>query len=121
VRRPIAVAWRSIFVTAEPTPNPESVMFTPEEQEVLGSGLKTMQFTNKYDAQALADSPLAAAIFKVKGVSEVFLAARHVTVTKTPAAAWSMIEPNVELVISQFYAAGLTAVKEGVIERQRAA
>eukprot|EP00440_Ansanella_granifera_P010235 gb/GFBE01011102.1/.p1 GENE.gb/GFBE01011102.1/~~gb/GFBE01011102.1/.p1 ORF type:complete len:228 (+),score=59.43 gb/GFBE01011102.1/:1-684(+) len=111
-----STAWRSIFVTAEPTPNPDSVMFYPDERNVLGDGTKTLRFSNKYDTN---DSPLAAAIFKVKGVSEVLLASKHVTVTKTPAADWSLMQPNLELVISQFYAAGLQALREGVAEREK--
>ncbi|CAK9028345.1 unnamed protein product [Durusdinium trenchii] len=61
-----------------------------------------------------SDSPLAAAIFKVKGVNEVLLAAKHVTVTKTPSSDWNLLQPNLELVISQFYAAGLEALRDGV-------
>merc|ERR1719401_639194 len=89
-------------------------MFHPGSKSVLGDGTKTIRFSNKYDT---ADSPLAAAIFKVKGVSEVMLAGKHVTVTKTAAVDWDVIQPNVELVIGQFYAAGLKPVKEGVVER----
>eukprot|EP00434_Breviolum_minutum_P025299 symbB.v1.2.022352.t1/scaffold1977.1/size96879/7 len=103
---------RSIVVIAEQTPNPDSIMFYPDERDVLGDGTKTMRFSNKYETN---DSPLAAAIFKVKGVNEVLLAAKHVTVTKTPASDWSLLQPNLELVISQFYAAGLEALRDGVV------
>merc|ERR1719499_1613483 len=89
-------------------------MFYPGQKDVLGDGTKTKKFSNKYDT---GDSPLAAAIFKVKGVNEVLLAARHITVTKNPSLDWDIIQPNVELVIGQFYAAGLRAVREGVVER----
>jgi len=93
-------------------------MFYPDSRSVLGDGTKTKKFSNKYDT---TDSPLAAAIFKVKGVSEVMLASRHVTVTKTPSVDWDLVQPNVELVIGQFYAAGLKVVKDGVVERDNAA
>jgi len=109
---------RNVSVSAEPTPNPDSVMFYPDSRSVLGKGTKTISFGNKYDT---ADSPLAAAIFKVKGVSEVLLASQHVTVTKTSKVQWDLIQPNVELVIGQFYAAGLKVVKDGVVEREKAA
>uniref|UniRef100_A0A7S4V5N5 Scaffold protein Nfu/NifU N-terminal domain-containing protein n=1 Tax=Alexandrium monilatum TaxID=311494 RepID=A0A7S4V5N5_9DINO len=110
-----SVARRSIAVSSEPTPNPDSVMFYPSNRAVLGEGTKTLTFGNKYST---GDSPLAAAIFKVKGVNEVLLASHHVTVTKTAGLDWGFIQPNVELVISQFYAAGLKAVKDGVVERE---
>eukprot|EP00419_Tripos_fusus_P039845 CAMPEP_0172769090 /NCGR_PEP_ID=MMETSP1074-20121228/185983_1 /TAXON_ID=2916 /ORGANISM="Ceratium fusus, Strain PA161109" /LENGTH=173 /DNA_ID=CAMNT_0013604599 /DNA_START=159 /DNA_END=680 /DNA_ORIENTATION=- len=77
----------------------------------------TKKFSNKYETD---DSPLAAAIFKVRGVSEVMLGSNHVTVTKKQTMDWELIQPNVELVISQFYAAGLKAVRDGVMEREAA-
>jgi len=121
--RAAGVGWavcrpRHISVRAEPTPNPDSVMFHPGSEAVLGEGTKTIKFTNKYET---ADSPLAAAIFKVRGVSEVMLASRHVTVTKAPNLEWDLIQPNVELVIGQFYATGLQVVKDGVAERDESA
>jgi Fe-S cluster biogenesis protein NfuA len=117
-----AAGWRvarsrHIAVTSEATPNPDSVMFFPASRAVLGEGTQTISFTNKY---ATTDSPLAAAIFKVKGVAEVLLAAKHVTVRKNPNMDWELIQPNVELVIGQFYAAGLKVVKDGVVQKNPA-
>eukprot|EP00927_Polykrikos_kofoidii_P068343 TRINITY_DN63717_c0_g1_i1.p1 TRINITY_DN63717_c0_g1~~TRINITY_DN63717_c0_g1_i1.p1 ORF type:complete len:283 (-),score=47.22 TRINITY_DN63717_c0_g1_i1:120-854(-) len=102
-------------VSAEPTPNPESIMFHPGGHQVLGRGIKTISYTNKFETK---DSPLADAIFKIRGVSEVLLAAEHVTVTKKSEANWEMLEPNVQLVIGQFFAAGLEPVRPGVKERE---
>merc|ERR1719409_669036 len=113
-----AVPQRCVFVGTEQTPNPESLMFRPETNRVLGSGFKTLKFTNKYDTQ---DSPLASAIFKVRGVSEVLLASEHITVTKSAQAQWTSLQPGVELVISQFFAARLEPVKEHALEREAAA
>eukprot|EP00929_Paragymnodinium_shiwhaense_P103004 TRINITY_DN66277_c0_g1_i1.p1 TRINITY_DN66277_c0_g1~~TRINITY_DN66277_c0_g1_i1.p1 ORF type:complete len:239 (-),score=49.49 TRINITY_DN66277_c0_g1_i1:152-868(-) len=116
-----AASWRCpsrcLFVSAEPTPNPESFIFRPETNRVLGSGFKTMKFTNKYETN---DSPLASAIFKVRGVGQVLLASEHITVTKMPQAQWSALQPSVELVISQFFAARLEPVKEHALERDAA-
>jgi Fe-S cluster biogenesis protein NfuA len=93
-------------------------MFYPDQNTVLGDGIQTIKFTNKYET---SDSPLASAIFKVKGVAEVLLASRHLTVTKTAVADWNLISPNIELVISQFYAAGLPVVKEGIAQKEKSA
>lgn len=109
---------RNVSVVAEATPNPESVIFHPAGKEVLGDGMKTRKFTNKYDTE---DSPLAAVIFKVRGVSEVLLAGHHITVTKGGNLSWELIQPNVELVISQFYAAGLKPLKPEAMERDGSA
>lgn len=109
---------RHISVETEGTPNPESMMFYPGNLPVLGPTGQTIKFSNKYET---GDSPLAAAIFKVKGVNEVLLAAGHITVTKKEGVAWELIQPNLELVISQFYAAGLQVVKDGVVQKETAA
>lgn len=109
---------RGVFVVVEETPNPDSAMFYPQAREVMGPGTKTVKFNNKYDT---SESPLAAALFKVKGVKQVLLAAEHVTVTKQSAYDWDMIQPNIKLVMSQFFAAGLQVIKESAIVREAAA
>jgi len=106
---------RGVFISSTETPNPESVMFQPEKCDVMGAGNKVKTFTNKYETQ---ESPLAAALFKVKGVKEIMLAAEHVTVTKDANVGWELIEPNVQLVMSQFFAAGLQVVRPSSIERE---
>jgi len=106
---------RGISIGTQETPNPESVMFTPEGCSVMGAGNKVKTFSSKYDTQ---DSPLASALFKVKGVKEIMLAAEHVTVTKHPDLDWDLIEPNIQLVMSQFFAAGLQAVRQNAVERE---
>merc|ERR1719486_921174 len=93
-------------------------MFKPDGNDVVGSGNKTKVYSNKYDTN---DSPLAAALFKVKGVKEIMLAAEHVTVTKDQNIDWMLVEPNITLVMSQFFAAGLQAVKQSAIEREEKA
>lgn len=40
---------------------------------------------------------------QIHGVDKVLLAARHATVTKSPETDWEMLQPNVELVMSQFF------------------
>jgi len=107
---------RGVFVTTESTPNPESVMFRPGECDVLvgGGGVTTMAFKSKHET---LDSPLASALFKVHGVSEVMLASHHVTVTKKSGSTWDVLQPNVELVMSQFFAAGLQPLREGVAQK----
>lgn len=102
-------------MTTSETPNPDSMMFRPDDHDVMGSGNKTKVFSNKFDTN---DSPLAAALFKVKGVKEIMLAADTVTVTKTSNIDWMFVEPNIQLVMSQFFAAGLQAVKLSAIERE---
>lgn len=106
---------RSVFIIAESTPNPESIMFYPQGNEVLGLGAKTKTFQSKHDKE-VKSSLLANSLFKVHGVQSVMLAARHVTITKTPESEWELLQPNIELVMSQFFAAGLEVIVKGKIE-----
>ena len=59
---------------------------------------------------------LANSLFKIHGVQTVMLAARHVTVTKTSESEWELLQPNIELVMSQFFAAGLDVIDKDKIE-----
>ncbi|CAD7972945.1 unnamed protein product [Amoebophrya sp. A25] len=106
---------RTIYVIAEETPNPESLMFYPQDHDVLGTAAKTKTFTDKASAQGT--SLLATALFKVHGVASVMLGARHVTVTKQTDIDWTLVQPNIELVMSQFFAAGLEPMQKDLIER----
>lgn len=115
---PVLVQRRGVFVTTSETPNPDSMMFRPEDRDVVGTGNKVINFTNKYETN---DSPLAAALFKVKGVKEIMLAAEHVTVTKDPNIQWMLIEANITLVMSQFFASGMEAIKRSAIVREEKA
>jgi len=109
---------RFVSISSEPTPNPESLIFYPAQRHVLGKGVKPLIFSSKYDVSA---SPLAGALFKVKGVDGVMLAAEHVTVTKTAQADWELIQPDIKLVMSQFFSTGLPVARADAIERVAAA
>jgi len=100
-------------VIAEKTPNPEAIMFYPQGKDVLGKKAKTKTYTDRY---AAGDSLLAISLFKIHGVGGILLGPRHVTVTKEADMEWEFLKPNVELVISQFFAAGLEPIKPEAIE-----
>mmetsp|Transcript_15914 Transcript_15914/g.35432 ORF Transcript_15914/g.35432 Transcript_15914/m.35432 type:complete len:352 (-) Transcript_15914:33-1088(-) len=104
---------RCVSVKAATTPNPASVMFAPEGKEVLGSSLRPRVYRGLEDC---ADSMLAATLFRVRGVHEVMLGASHVTVTKVEDAEWQHVSPNVELVMSQFFASELPTVAPGLVD-----
>merc|ERR1719191_2324306 len=114
----LASGIRRVFVIAEPTPNPDSIMFYPSARDVLGRGTKTKQYRDRHTC---AESPLAAALFKVHGVSEIMLAQRHVTVTKKAQIEWAQLKPNVELVMSQFFASGITVIRPEALEMMEGA
>mmetsp|Transcript_65896 Transcript_65896/g.123005 ORF Transcript_65896/g.123005 Transcript_65896/m.123005 type:complete len:235 (+) Transcript_65896:53-757(+) len=106
----LSASRRWITITAEPTPNPDSLMFFPESRLVLGDGARSKEFKNKFET---TESPLAEALFKVRGVTEVLLAPAHVTIRKSEGAEWDMVQPRIETVMSQFYASGIPVMKGG--------
>lgn len=94
----------SIAISVEETPNPRTMKFIPDGQQVLGPGTKTRTFKTEWEA---TDSPLAAALFKVEGVRQVMLASEHVTVMKSNQAEWWDLEEKVEQTMSEFFSSGL--------------
>lgn len=89
-----------MFIQTEQTPNPASLKFLPG-CEVMMQG--TAEFT---DAAAAEASPLAAQLFRVKGVTGVFLGADFVTVTKAEDASWPALKPLILGVIMEHFTAG---------------
>jgi len=96
-----------MFIQTEPTPNPATMKFLPGEP-VLPDG--TANFT---DAAAAARSPLADRLFKIDGVTGVFLGSDFVTVTKTDAAEWQLLKPSILGVIMEHYVSGAPMMLDG--------
>lgn len=96
-----------MFVQTEPTPNPATLKFIPD-QSVLASG--TAEFKSAEEGQA---SPLARLIFAVDGVVAVFLGADFITVTKTEDKDWSLLKPHILAAIMDHFLSGLPAIETG--------
>jgi Fe-S cluster biogenesis protein NfuA len=106
---------RFLSVRSELSPNPEATVFWVEKgREILGRGAKSLSFENRYSC---ADSPLAAALFKINGIEAVMLGPESVTVKKRKEFEWQVVTPSVELVLSQFIDSGIPVVRPGVVEK----
>jgi len=66
-----------MFIQTETTPNPSTLKFLPGKT-VMSKG--TANFTDETEAQK---SPLANALFMVKGVQSVFFGSDFISVTKS--------------------------------------
>jgi hypothetical protein len=86
-----------VAVTPDGTPNPNAVKFTLDRP---ATEKRSETFRAGSDA---ADSPLGAKIFALDGVTNVFLAANFVSVTKEPSAEWDDLLPAVIEQIEAFY------------------
>jgi hypothetical protein len=70
----------------------------------------TREFLNP---AAAASSPLAAAIFRIPGVTNVFFGADFVSVTKLDEIPWEEVKPSISQAISEFFASGAPIIADG--------
>ena len=89
-----------MFIQTESTPNPATLKFLPG-QTVLETG--TADFPS---AEGADKSPLAARVFRVDGVTGVFLGNDFVTVTKQDAVEWDHVKPAILGAIMEHFQSG---------------
>lgn len=89
-----------MFIQTEQTPNPATLKFLPG-RDVMSQG--TADFT---DPAAATRSPLAERLFRIEGVSGVFLGSDFVTVTKTMDQDWMVLKPAILGIIMEHFTAG---------------
>ena len=95
-----------MFIQTEQTPNPATLKFLPG-RVVMPKG--TADFR---DAEAAARSPLAGRLFRVDGVTGVFLGSDFVTVTKDDAKDWMVLKPAILGIIMEHFAANRPILEE---------
>ena len=82
-----------MFIETETTPNPATLKFLPGRQ-VMPAG--TRDFATPEEAEA---SPLAQALFDTGEVTGVFFGGEFVSVTAAPGVDWSVLKPQVVVVL----------------------
>lgn len=85
-----------VTVRFQPTPNPNAGKFTVSRAVVEGPDSKSY-----YSAEQAAGEPVAAALFALDGVSNLFMVDDFITVTKQPDADWDRLVPEVIGVIER--------------------
>ncbi len=88
-----------MFIQTEATPNPATLKFIPGKPVLPGG---TRDYRTAADA---VESPLAAKLFGIKGVSGVFLGHDFVTVSRS-GAEWQQLKPAILGTIMDHYVAG---------------
>jgi Fe-S cluster biogenesis protein NfuA len=88
-----------MFIQTEATPNPATLKFIPGKPVLPGS---TRDYRSSGEA---VESPLAAKLFGIKGVSGVFLGHDFVTVSRKDAE-WQQLKPAVLGAIMDHYLSG---------------
>jgi Fe-S cluster biogenesis protein NfuA len=89
-----------MFIQTEPTPNPNVLKFLP------GRDVATAGPREFLTVDAAADSPLAEALFRLEGVTAVFFAADHVSVTRSPEVDWTGLKAPVLAAIMDHFVSG---------------
>lgn len=77
-------------IRQQATPNPSAMKFTADRRVVEGRESKSF-----YSAAQAAGDPVAAAVFALDGVVNVFMADDFVTVTRASDADWAVLGPRV--------------------------
>ena len=95
-----------MFIQTEQTPNPATLKFLPG-REVLGSGT-----ANFPDPSTAAASPLAERLFRIEGVTGIFLGSDFITVTKDQDREWYLLKPAILGVIMEHFTAGRPVLLE---------
>lgn len=94
-----------MFIQTEQTPNPATIKFIPG-QVVMAQGSAEFREADKAER-----SPLAMRLFRIDGVSSVFLASDFVSVTRDDDSDWSFLKPQVLAAIMEHYLSGLPVIE----------
>ncbi len=94
-----------MFIQTEQTPNPATIKFIPG-QPVMAQGSAEFR-----EADKAGRSPLAMRLFRIDGVSSVFLAADFVSVTRDDNSDWSFLKPQILAAIMEHYLSGLPVIE----------
>ena len=89
-----------MFIQTQSTPNPETLKFLPGRDVSPGA---SYEFTSEVEAAA---SPLAQALFAIRGVRGVFLGEDFVSITKAVEADWAPLKPQALAAIMDHFVAG---------------
>ncbi len=90
-----------MFIQTEATPNPATLKFLPG-QTVTENG--PFEFTSEQDAAS--QSPLAARLFEIAGVTGVFFGFDFVTITKDEGTDWQHLKPAILGAIMEHFMSG---------------
>jgi Fe-S cluster biogenesis protein NfuA len=95
-----------MFIQTQPTPNPATLKFLPGCDV---SPATPYEFISLDEATA---SPLAAALFGIKGVTNVFLGNDFVSLTKSEDADWAVLKPQALAAIMDHFVSGAPVIAD---------
>ena len=99
-----------MFIQTENTPNPNTVKFLPGCEVVRPT---PVDIPNREMADE--KSPLAARLFRVDGVTRVFLGVDFVSITKADNYDWNLIKPQVLTGLMEHFTRGLPVLSDEMV------
>jgi Fe-S cluster biogenesis protein NfuA len=93
-----------MFIQTETTPNPASLKFLPGQTVLAGAGVDFRS------AAKAAESPLAARLFGIEGVSGVFLGLDFITASKSDQVEWTHLKPLILTAVMEHFLSGAQAM-----------
>jgi Fe-S cluster biogenesis protein NfuA len=104
-----------MFIQTEQTPNPATLKFLPGET-VLEKG--TAEFKS---AEETKKAPLAERLFRIQGVSGVFLGQDFISISKADDTDWVMLKPMILGALMEHFSTGQPVVLDGYAKDSDAA
>ena len=101
--------FRQIFIQVQDTPNHNSLKFIPGVT-ILQNGTK--EFKNYREA---CTSPLAKALFKIEGVSNVFFGRDFIAINKAADSEWNVLKPSIFEAFTDFFDSGQDILEEASV------
>ena len=95
-----------MFIMTEATPNPDTMKFLPG-QTVMSSGSAEFRAGGDFER-----SPLAARLFKIDGVTGVFLGRDFISVTKQGQDDWAALKPTILSSIMDHFTSGMPVIDD---------
>src|SRR5262245_24647629 len=95
-----------MFIQTQLTPNPATLKFLPGREV---SPATPYEFISLDEAAA---SPLAAALFGISGVRNVFLGSDFISITKAEDADWSHLKPQALAAIMDHFMSGAPVIAD---------
>jgi len=94
---------RTVFISTENTPNPESIKFLPGTTVLDNEDGRGHSLTKSDPIEDILKSPLATNLFKIDGVKAIYFGNDFVSITKFATGKWQFMRPEIFSVLMDFF------------------
>lgn len=104
---------RDVEIRLEFTPNPNALKYVLDDHVLLERGSANFQ-----DATAAESSPLAKRLFAIPGIAACMIGKNYVSVTKSDAGDWEMVDQKTRTAITEHVLSGESALGAVSLEKK---